>query len=32
MFDVAKENGIEDRDQLRKLPGSEQQELTKNCC
>ena len=29
MFDIAKENGIEDRDQLRSLPISEQKELQK---
>ena len=29
MFDVAKEKGIEDRDELRKLPVSEQQNLQK---
>ena len=29
MFDVAKENGINDRDELRKLPVSEQQRLQK---
>ncbi len=29
MFDVAKENGIHDRDELRKLPVSEQQRLQK---
>ena len=29
MFDVAKENGLEDRDKLRKLPVSEQQALQK---
>ena len=30
MFEVAKENGINDRDELRKLPISEQKELQKN--
>ncbi len=29
MFDVAKENGLSDRDELRKLPVSRQQELQK---
>ena len=29
MFDVAKENGLTDRDQLRKLPVSEQQRIQK---
>ena len=29
MFDVAKENGLKDRDELRKLPVSEQQKLQK---
>lgn len=29
MFDIAKENGVEDRDQLRSLPISEQKELQK---
>ncbi|MFQ5476403.1 MAG: adenylate kinase [Nitrosopumilus sp.] len=29
MFDVAKENGLKDRDELRKLPVSKQQELQK---
>ncbi|MCV0391667.1 MAG: adenylate kinase [Nitrosopumilus sp.] len=29
MFDVAKENGLQDRDELRKLPVSEQQSLQK---
>jgi adenylate kinase len=29
MFDVAKENGLSDRDELRKLPVSEQQKLQK---
>ena len=29
MFDVAKENGLKDRDELRKLPISEQQRLQK---
>jgi len=29
MFDVAKENGLKDRDELRKLPVSEQQNLQK---
>ena len=29
MFDVAKENGLTDRDELRKLPLSEQQRLQK---
>ncbi|MHA7647795.1 adenylate kinase [Nitrosopumilus sp. S4] len=29
MFDVAKENGLQDRDELRKLPVSEQQKLQK---
>ncbi len=29
MFDIAKENGMDDRDCLRKLPVSEQQELQK---
>ena len=29
MFDVAKENGLQDRDGLRKLPISEQQNLQK---
>ena len=29
MFDVAKENGLNDRDELRKLPVSKQQELQK---
>ncbi len=29
MFDIAKENGVADRDQLRKLPISEQKELQK---
>ena len=29
MFDVAKENGLQDRDKLRKLPVSEQQKLQK---
>jgi len=29
MFDIAKENGVEDRDQLRSLPISEQKDLQK---
>ncbi len=29
MFDVAKENGLQDRDELRKLPVSKQQDLQK---
>lgn len=29
MFDVAKENGLQDRDKLRKLPVSEQQKIQK---
>jgi len=29
MFNVAKENGLQDRDELRKLPVSKQQELQK---
>ena len=29
MFEIAKENGVKDRDELRKLPVSKQQELQK---
>lgn len=32
MFDVAKENGLENRDDLRRLSVTEQQRLQKNCC